>query len=74
MPFRSEKQRRFFNANKGKIGEDVVDEFNEESKGKKLPESAGKKKTKKDHVRAYLMKKKSKKMMEDDDQMMDSES
>jgi len=40
MPFKSNKQRKFFNvpANKEKIGPKVVDEFNQASKGMKLPE------------------------------------
>lgn len=45
MPYVSAKQRRFFNANRGgKISESTVDEFNEETKGKKLPEEAPSKK------------------------------
>lgn len=47
MPYSSDRQRRFFNANKKKIGPAVVDEFNEASKGMKLPERAGKRITKK---------------------------
>jgi hypothetical protein len=42
MPYKSEAQRRFFNANRKKLesqGVDV-DEWNESSKGKKLPERA----------------------------------
>jgi hypothetical protein len=42
MPYLSESQRRFFNANKDKLrlqGVDV-DEWNQESKGKKLPKKA----------------------------------
>jgi hypothetical protein len=40
MPYVSDAQRRFFNSSTGrkKIGAKVVDEFNEASKGKKLPE------------------------------------
>lgn len=43
MPFKSEAQRRFFNANRGKKGLSgkVVDEFNAASKGKDLPERVG---------------------------------
>ncbi len=37
MPFKSEKQRGYMNANKDKIGAGVVEEFNKASKGKKLP-------------------------------------
>lgn len=40
MPYASDRQRRFFNANKKTIGPKVVDEFNEASKGMKLPEKA----------------------------------
>lgn len=38
MPFKSDAQRKYFNANKKKLGAKMVDEFNEASKGKKLPE------------------------------------
>lgn len=40
MPYASEAQRRFFNSPTGKkkIGKEVVEEFNEESKGKEIPE------------------------------------
>jgi hypothetical protein len=40
MPFKSDAQRRYFNANRGKLeaqGVDV-DEWNAASKGKRLPE------------------------------------
>lgn len=42
MPYKSEKQRRYMNwaANEGKISKGVVDEFNQASKGMKLPETA----------------------------------
>jgi hypothetical protein len=45
MPYKSEAQRRYFNANREKLeAEGVdVDEWNESSKGKKLPEKAEKK-------------------------------
>ncbi len=45
MPFKSEAQRKYFNANREKLeAEGVdVDEWNESSKGKKLPEKAEKK-------------------------------
>jgi hypothetical protein len=42
VPYVSSKQRKFFNANRDKIGGDVVDEWNEASRGVKdsdLPES-----------------------------------
>lgn len=46
MPYKSEAQRRYFNANREKLeAEGVdVDEWNESSKGKKLPEKKTKKK------------------------------
>ena len=42
MPYKSDAQRRYFNANRSKLeGQGVdVDEWNESSKGKKLPEKA----------------------------------
>ena len=49
MPYKSLKQERYFNANRGKLeaqGVDV-DEWNQASKGKKLPVRAGVKKKKK---------------------------
>jgi hypothetical protein len=56
MPYKSEAQRKFFNANRAKLeAEGVdVDEFNKASKGKKLPERA-KKPTKKDRI-SHAMK------------------
>lgn len=44
MPYKSDAQRKFFNANAGTKGltKDVVNEFNEASKGKKLPEHVNK--------------------------------
>jgi hypothetical protein len=47
MPFKSDAQRRFFNANRTKLeaqGVDV-DEYNQASKGMKLPERVGPKPT-----------------------------
>lgn len=38
MPFKSDAQRKFMNANKGKIGSSVVNEFNKASKGLMLPQ------------------------------------
>lgn len=40
MPYKSEAQRRFFNANRAELEAQgvSVDEFNEASRGKKLPE------------------------------------
>lgn len=45
MPFKSEKQRAFFNANRAKLEKQGVnvDEWNESSKGKDLPARAHKK-------------------------------
>jgi hypothetical protein len=49
MPFKSNAQRKFFNANKAELEKQGVnvDEYNNASKGLKLPERAKKKKTKK---------------------------
>lgn len=46
MPYKSDAQRRKFHVleNQGKISKKVVDEFDQASKGKKLPEHAKKKK------------------------------
>jgi hypothetical protein len=44
VPYVSNKQRRFFNANREEIGAETVDEWNDKTRGKKLPESAPKKK------------------------------
>lgn len=46
MPYKSEAQRKYFQANVDKIGASVVKHWNEESKGKKLPKVAPKKKSK----------------------------
>ena len=64
MPYKSEAQRKYFNANREKLeAEGVdVDEWNESSKGKKLPEKV-KDSEKQAFVRqlvAYLLKKKNK--------------
>lgn len=42
MPYKSEAQRKYFNVNRKKLEKKGVDvgEFNEASKGKKLPEKA----------------------------------
>ena len=37
MPYVSDAQRKYMNANRAKIGGKVVDEFNRASRGKKLP-------------------------------------
>lgn len=46
MPFKSQKQERYFNANRKKLeGQGVdVDEWNQASKGKRLPKKVGKNK------------------------------
>jgi hypothetical protein len=53
MPFKSEAQRRYFEANKSKLEKQGVDvkEWEQASKGMKLPERASKKTTKKKKVR-----------------------
>jgi N-acetyl-beta-hexosaminidase len=45
MPYKSDAQRKFFNANKKKLKKQGVDvnEWNESSKGKKLPKRVKKK-------------------------------
>lgn len=49
MPFKSEAQRRYFEANKAKLEKQGVDvkEWGESSKGLKLPERSSKPKSKK---------------------------
>lgn len=44
MPFKSEAQRKFFNANRAKLEKQGVDvdEWNASSKGSKLPKRSGK--------------------------------
>jgi hypothetical protein len=53
MPFKSEAQRRYFEANKSKLEKQGVDveEWEQASKGMKLPERASKKATKKKKAR-----------------------
>ena len=46
MPYVSEKQRKFFNANKDKLGRAMVEHWNKETRNKKLPKVAAKKKGK----------------------------
>ena len=48
MPFKSEKQRKFFHANEDKLKKQGVDvkEWDRATKGKRLPETAPKKKRK----------------------------
>lgn len=45
MPYKSEAQRKFFNANRAKLEREGVDvaEWNASTKGKKLPKKAKKK-------------------------------
>jgi hypothetical protein len=52
MPFKSEAQRRYFEANKNKLEKQGVDveEWEQASKGMKLPERVPKKATKKKKV------------------------
>jgi hypothetical protein len=54
MPFKSEAQRRYFEANKSKLEKQGVDveEWEQASKGMKLPERAPKKATKKKKAHA----------------------
>ena len=46
MPYVSEKQRKFFNTNKDKLGRAMVEHWNKETGNKKLPKVAPKKKGK----------------------------
>ena len=43
MPYKSEAQKKYFNANKKKLGAKMVEEWNSATKGKKLPKRAKKK-------------------------------
>lgn len=43
MPFKSEAQRKYFNANKNKLGAAMVEHWNKETGDKKLPKYAKKK-------------------------------
>jgi hypothetical protein len=54
MPFKSEAQRRYFEANKSKLEKQGVDvaEWEQASKGMKLPERAPKKASKKKSARS----------------------
>lgn len=38
MPYKSEAQRKFFNANKDKLGKAMVEHWNKETGNKKLPQ------------------------------------
>lgn len=58
MPYKSDAQRRYFNANRAQLeaqGVDV-DEWNDSSRGMKLPERAKKKKTEKSAKEAVVIK------------------
>ena len=46
MPYVSDAQRRYFNANRDKLGGKMVDEFNRASKGKRLPKRKHKRRRK----------------------------
>jgi len=46
MPYKSEAQRKYFNANKDKLGAKMVAHWNKETGNKKLPKVAPKKKSK----------------------------
>lgn len=37
MPYKSEAQRKFFNANKNKLGKAMVEHWNKETGDRKLP-------------------------------------
>jgi hypothetical protein len=54
MPFKSEAQRRYFEANKSKLEKQGVDveEWEQASKGRKLPERASKKATRRKKAHA----------------------
>lgn len=43
MPFKSEAQRKYFNANKQKLGAKMVEHWNKATGNKKLPKYAKKK-------------------------------
>lgn len=38
MPYKSEAQRKFFNANKNKLGKAMVEHWNKETGNRKLPQ------------------------------------
>lgn len=46
MPYKSERQRAYFNANKEKLGVKMVEHWNKETGNKSLPKVAPKKKSK----------------------------
>lgn len=58
MPYKSDAQRRYFHANEAKLKSQGVDvhEWDEASKGKKLPERKGKKPSLESKVKKGLKK------------------
>ena len=58
MPYKSDRQRRFFHAaeKRGEISSKTVKEFDRASKGKKLPERAKKKSTQTESKKGYPRK------------------
>jgi hypothetical protein len=58
MPYVSDAQRRLFHAKlaRGEISASTVHEFDQASKGMKLPERVGKKKSRSTKARSYLLK------------------
>ena len=58
MPYKSEAQRRYFHANQDKLQKQGVDvhEWDEASKGKKLPERKGKRPSLHQRVKKGLKK------------------
>ena len=44
MPYKSEAQRKYFNANKDKLGKKMVEQWNKETGNKKLPKRVKKNK------------------------------
>ena len=44
MPYKSEAQRKYFNANKDKLGKKMVEHWNKETENKKLPKRVKKEK------------------------------
>ena len=48
MPYKSEAQRKYFNANKDKLGKKMVEHWNKETGNKPLPKKVSKKKKQKE--------------------------
>lgn len=46
MPYKSEAQKKYFNANKDKLGKTMVEHWNKETGNKHLPKYVPKKKSK----------------------------